>query len=204
MSFETNSHIFLYLWFADRPRASFFKPIKVIDRKNVFSIFAAIFRWVSKVIVLFCSLCDLLKDLALLCLNQSKLKPKKNCHLFASIFPALRAGQPTLCLTWHLTGLLNVCTYNTIAIGHTGCHGSGLQLILNFARKCSNHLILFLYFQAKLTCPCCNTRKKDAILTKCFHVFCFECLKTRYDTRQRKCPKCNATFGNNDFHKIYL
>ncbi|KAK2562230.1 E3 ubiquitin-protein ligase BRE1B, partial [Acropora cervicornis] len=59
-------------------------------------------------------------------------------------------------------------------------------------------------YKARLTCPCCNTRKKDAILTKCFHVFCFECLKTRYDTRQRKCPKCNATFGNNDFHRIYL
>lgn len=59
-------------------------------------------------------------------------------------------------------------------------------------------------YKSKLTCPCCNTRAKDAILTKCFHVFCFECLKTRYDTRQRKCPKCNATFGNNDFHKIYM
>jgi len=59
-------------------------------------------------------------------------------------------------------------------------------------------------YKGKLTCPCCNTRAKDAILTKCFHVFCFECLKTRYDTRQRKCPKCNATFGNNDFHKIYM
>ena len=59
-------------------------------------------------------------------------------------------------------------------------------------------------YKGKLTCPCCNTRPKDAILTKCFHVFCFECLKTRYDTRQRKCPKCNATFGNNDFHKIYM
>ncbi|XP_012554643.1 E3 ubiquitin-protein ligase BRE1A isoform X1 [Hydra vulgaris] len=59
-------------------------------------------------------------------------------------------------------------------------------------------------YKAKLTCPCCNTHGKDAILTKCFHVFCFECLKTRYDTRQRKCPKCNATFGNNDFHKIYM
>ncbi|XP_057295387.1 E3 ubiquitin-protein ligase BRE1A-like [Hydractinia symbiolongicarpus] len=59
-------------------------------------------------------------------------------------------------------------------------------------------------YKGKLTCPCCNTRPKDAILTKCFHVFCFECLKTRYDTRQRKCPKCNATFGNNDFHKMYM
>ncbi|XP_078391614.1 histone-lysine N-methyltransferase SETD1A-like [Cetorhinus maximus] len=59
-------------------------------------------------------------------------------------------------------------------------------------------------YKAKLTCPCCNTRKKDAVLTKCFHVFCFECVKTRYDTRQRKCPKCNAAFGANDFHRIYI
>ena len=58
--------------------------------------------------------------------------------------------------------------------------------------------------QARLTCPCCNSRVKDAVLTKCFHVFCFECVKTRYDTRQRKCPKCNAAFGANDFHRIYI
>ncbi|EYB91233.1 hypothetical protein Y032_0208g2065 [Ancylostoma ceylanicum] len=46
-----------------------------------------------------------------------------------------------------------------------------------------------------LTCPSCKVNRKDAILTKCFHVFCMKCLKTRYDTRQRKCPKCNAGFG---------
>uniref|UniRef100_A0A673WPU1 E3 ubiquitin protein ligase n=1 Tax=Salmo trutta TaxID=8032 RepID=A0A673WPU1_SALTR len=59
-------------------------------------------------------------------------------------------------------------------------------------------------YKARLTCPCCNSRVKDAVLTKCFHVFCFECVKTRYDTRQRKCPKCNAAFGANDFHRIYI
>ncbi|XP_030077458.1 E3 ubiquitin-protein ligase BRE1A isoform X2 [Microcaecilia unicolor] len=59
-------------------------------------------------------------------------------------------------------------------------------------------------YKARLTCPCCNMRKMDAVLTKCFHVFCFECVKTRYDTRQRKCPKCNAAFGANDFHRIYI
>ncbi|KAG5263958.1 hypothetical protein AALO_G00270530 [Alosa alosa] len=59
-------------------------------------------------------------------------------------------------------------------------------------------------YKARLTCPCCNSRMKDAVLTKCFHVFCFECVKTRYDTRQRKCPKCNAAFGANDFHRIYI
>ncbi|XP_041733838.2 E3 ubiquitin-protein ligase BRE1B isoform X1 [Coregonus clupeaformis] len=59
-------------------------------------------------------------------------------------------------------------------------------------------------YKAKLRCPCCNTRDKETVLTKCFHVFCYECLKTRYDTRQRKCPKCNCAFGANDFHRIYI
>ncbi|XP_068034702.1 E3 ubiquitin-protein ligase BRE1A-like [Anomalospiza imberbis] len=59
-------------------------------------------------------------------------------------------------------------------------------------------------YKACLTCPCCNMRKKDAVLTRCFHVFCFECVKTRYDTRQRECPKCNAAFGASDSHRIYI
>ncbi|KHJ75953.1 hypothetical protein OESDEN_24428 [Oesophagostomum dentatum] len=30
-----------------------------------------------------------------------------------------------------------------------------------------------------LTCPSCKVNRKDAILTKCFHVFCMKCLKAR-------------------------
>ncbi|XP_041456820.1 E3 ubiquitin-protein ligase BRE1A-like [Lytechinus variegatus] len=56
----------------------------------------------------------------------------------------------------------------------------------------------------QLTCPCCKKGRKDVVLTKCFHVFCFNCIKTRYETRQRKCPKCNAGFGANDYHRIWL
>ncbi|XP_077996281.1 E3 ubiquitin-protein ligase BRE1A-like [Glandiceps talaboti] len=59
-------------------------------------------------------------------------------------------------------------------------------------------------YKAQLTCPCCNVKRKDTVLTKCFHVFCSECIKTRYETRQRKCPECNAGFGANDYHRIYL
>ncbi|OZC06205.1 hypothetical protein X798_06813 [Onchocerca flexuosa] len=55
-----------------------------------------------------------------------------------------------------------------------------------------------------LTCPSCKVRRKDAVLTKCFHVFCMECMKTRYETRRRKCPKCNAAFGANDYRRIAL
>uniref|UniRef100_A0A914UKW1 E3 ubiquitin protein ligase n=3 Tax=Plectus sambesii TaxID=2011161 RepID=A0A914UKW1_9BILA len=56
----------------------------------------------------------------------------------------------------------------------------------------------------QLTCPSCKVHRKDAILTKCYHVFCMDCLKTRYETRRRKCPKCNAAFGANDYRRIYI
>ncbi|ODM94789.1 E3 ubiquitin-protein ligase BRE1B [Orchesella cincta] len=59
-------------------------------------------------------------------------------------------------------------------------------------------------YKDALTCPSCKVNRKDAVLTKCFHVFCHNCIKTRYDTRQRKCPKCNAPFGHNDYHHLYL
>merc|ERR1712029_380504 len=47
-------------------------------------------------------------------------------------------------------------------------------------------------YKETLTCPSCKVKRKDAVLTKCSHVFCYDCLRTRYETRQRKCPKCNA------------
>lgn len=59
-------------------------------------------------------------------------------------------------------------------------------------------------YKEQLRCPSCKVKQKDAVLTKCYHVFCFDCLQKRYDTRQRKCPKCNANFGANDFRKLYL
>ncbi|ENN71357.1 hypothetical protein YQE_11972, partial [Dendroctonus ponderosae] len=55
-------------------------------------------------------------------------------------------------------------------------------------------------YKETLTCPSCKVKRKDAVLSKCFHVFCYDCLKTRYETRQRKCPKCNCAFGANDYH----
>lgn len=59
-------------------------------------------------------------------------------------------------------------------------------------------------YKETLTCPSCKVKRKDAVLSKCFHVFCYDCLKTRYETRQRKCPKCNCAFGANDYHRLFL
>ncbi|CAI2349661.1 unnamed protein product [Caenorhabditis sp. 36 PRJEB53466] len=55
-----------------------------------------------------------------------------------------------------------------------------------------------------LTCPSCKTRPKDCIMLKCYHLFCEPCIKTMYDTRQRKCPKCASNFGANDFHRVFI
>lgn len=55
-----------------------------------------------------------------------------------------------------------------------------------------------------LTCPSCKIRPKDCIMLKCYHLFCEHCIKTMYDTRQRKCPKCASNFGANDFHRIFI
>uniref|UniRef100_A0A8R1I2X1 E3 ubiquitin protein ligase n=1 Tax=Caenorhabditis japonica TaxID=281687 RepID=A0A8R1I2X1_CAEJA len=55
-----------------------------------------------------------------------------------------------------------------------------------------------------LTCPSCKTRPKDCIMLKCYHLFCETCIKTMYETRQRKCPKCASNFGANDFHRVFI
>ena len=59
-------------------------------------------------------------------------------------------------------------------------------------------------YKELLACPICKVRQKDAMLMKCSHLFCMNCLRTRYETRQRKCPKCNAMFGANDFKRVFF
>jgi len=58
--------------------------------------------------------------------------------------------------------------------------------------------------KAQLTCPVCNDRPKDAVITKCFHTFCLPCLKKNLNIRHRKCPSCALPFGEKDVHPIFL
>lgn len=59
-------------------------------------------------------------------------------------------------------------------------------------------------YRKLLKCNSCKTRDKNAIITKCMHVFCRDCLDTRIETRQRKCPNCGEPFGQGDIKNIYL
>ncbi|QDS69896.1 hypothetical protein FKW77_000835 [Venturia effusa] len=53
-------------------------------------------------------------------------------------------------------------------------------------------------------CQNCRENLKDTVLTVCGHTFCKDCVKTRVDTRQRKCPACMKPFGNKDQAPIHL
>lgn len=55
-----------------------------------------------------------------------------------------------------------------------------------------------------LRCGVCNSKQKDCIITKCWHIFCSACIKANLDTRHRKCPACGAAFGQADVRQIYL
>lgn len=59
-------------------------------------------------------------------------------------------------------------------------------------------------YKKLLRCNSCHIREKNAVLTKCMHVFCRKCLEDRMETRQRKCPNCGDAFGASDIRTIYL
>lgn len=58
--------------------------------------------------------------------------------------------------------------------------------------------------KAMITCAICNERQKNAVIAKCYHVFCRECIQRRVSARSRKCPGCSKPFSENDVHDIYL
>ncbi|KAK9831868.1 hypothetical protein WJX81_003988 [Elliptochloris bilobata] len=55
-----------------------------------------------------------------------------------------------------------------------------------------------------LRCSVCQERQKDAVITKCWHVFCYECIKLTHASRNRKCPGCSSRFGMDDVQRFYL
>eukprot|EP00250_Pteridium_aquilinum_P020691 c24909_g1_i1 orf=473-2089(-) len=59
-------------------------------------------------------------------------------------------------------------------------------------------------YKAILKCGVCHDRPKEVVITKCFHLFCNQCVQKALDTRHRKCPGCGAVFGQNDVRTVYI
>ena len=53
-------------------------------------------------------------------------------------------------------------------------------------------------YKETLTCPSCKVKRKDAVLTKCFHCFCYDCLRTRCVLRVAWLTDTNSV------HIVYL
>ena len=60
------------------------------------------------------------------------------------------------------------------------------------------------HLRKKVKCSLCMHTDKDAIISKCFHAFCNECLVRRLDNRDRKCPACQGKFDRGDIKALWL
>lgn len=79
-----------------------------------------------------------------------------------------------------------------MARGFTGAHiEAGLEAELRLMKE-------------KLRCKVCSERDKSVVITKCFHMFCQECIDQNLKVRLRKCPGCGITFARQDVQQIYL
>ena len=55
-----------------------------------------------------------------------------------------------------------------------------------------------------LLCSVCNKKMKTVVLSKCWHLFCQTCIKSRLESRARKCPTCGVAFGAADVHEVFF
>ncbi|KAI8874334.1 hypothetical protein GQ42DRAFT_159904 [Ramicandelaber brevisporus] len=79
-----------------------------------------------------------------------------------------------------------------------------LQRLADSVENQSEVQRLYTEYRDMVKCPTCSIRFKSHVLSRCMHVFCKECIDSRLNTRQRKCPQCQETFGVNDVRQIYL
>lgn len=55
-----------------------------------------------------------------------------------------------------------------------------------------------------LRCSVCHDRFKEVAITRCFHLFCKQCIDMNLSSRHRKCPACGEKFGQDDVKAVYF
>ena len=60
------------------------------------------------------------------------------------------------------------------------------------------------YYRLKVKCSLCLRNDKDAIISKCMHAFCRDCIQKRLDVRNRKCPACALQFDYQSVKDLFL
>jgi E3 ubiquitin-protein ligase BRE1 len=60
------------------------------------------------------------------------------------------------------------------------------------------------YYHRLIKCTLCKANDKNAIITKCCHTFCKDCIDQRLSLRNRKCPACSIQFDYQSARELYL
>jgi len=55
-----------------------------------------------------------------------------------------------------------------------------------------------------LRCSICRDQFKNAVITRCYHLFCRDCIDRNLASRNRKCPACGEKFGSDDVKTVYF
>jgi len=56
----------------------------------------------------------------------------------------------------------------------------------------------------QLQCDVCKDRRKSCIVSKCWHIFCRECIENSLQARRRMCPACARAISRTEVHDIFL
>ena len=76
---------------------------------------------------------------------------------------------------------------------HLGCRVAELSKFVFLRRWQNGH-----------AAQVCHDRRKEVVITKCFHLFCRPCIAKNLEIRHRKCPGCGVAFGQADVHSVFL
>ena len=67
-----------------------------------------------------------------------------------------------------------------------------------------NLCCVFIHGFSPLTTAIPFSLSCSAVITKCWHAFCRDCIQTRLDNRDRKCPACSQQFDYQSVKDLYL
>ena len=56
----------------------------------------------------------------------------------------------------------------------------------------------------QLQCDVCKDRRKSCIVSKCWHMFCRDCIENSLNARRRICPACARSIARTEVHDIFL
>ena len=60
------------------------------------------------------------------------------------------------------------------------------------------------YYRRMVKCTLCQENEKNAIIIKCGHTFCRDCIDDRLSNRNRKCPACSQQFDYQGVKELFL